>query len=358
MKLHGERVKHKVFGVGTITGYEKDQMTVLFDKKNRTGIFVYPSAFKTFLTLENPNFSLQIEQDIKALEAQDLADQQMEYDRIDQNITARFKAYALLHTKTKPVKKTDKGNIAFHCIFNDGKSTEEEIGYRGVCSDETLTYNINTAKHGQCRRSDGMCYQYFKGLVTREALDDAYQNNKESLEISICGECQLLEVWAVSPGVSLSGVNKGKPLALKHVTANSLTVLTTKMPGAPEEDRIIFGAFLVDEHVEGNTTELTYLKSNPNYRVQLTEDEAKNLKFWNYYFNPLKPETISFGTGTNRTLTDIQAAQILRDILEMKKGTLLETRAKQFLDFYCSAKQVHLKALPDPSGALKRIQGL
>lgn len=358
MKLIGERVKHRVFGAGIITDYEKDQMTVLFDNENRTGIFVYPSAFKSFLTLENLAFNDQIDQDIKALEEQDLADKQTESERIDQNITTRFKAYALLHAKTKPIKKTDKGNIAFNCIYNDGSNSEQEIGYKGVCTDETIAYNINTAKQAQCRRSDGMCFQYLKGEITREMLDESYQSTKEAFGLSICSECQLLEVWTIGPGLSPSGINKGKPLVLKHINTNSLTLLTTRMPGAPEEERVIFAAFLVDEHFEGSATELAYLKSNPNYRVQLSREEAGNLKFWDYYFNPLKPESVAFGSSTNRAITDVQAAQILSSILDIKRGTLFETRAKQFLDYYCSAKQINLKALPVPNGTLKRINAL
>jgi len=38
-----------------------------------------------------------------------------------------------------------------------------------------------------------------------------------------------------------------------------------------------------------------------------------------YYFNENKPEKIIFGSGLHRYITDIQAAQVLKKICEIKK---------------------------------------
>jgi len=92
--------------------------------------------------------------------------------------------------------------------------------------------------------------------------------------------------------------------------------------------------------------------ANPKYRIQLSLDEAKELKFWNYYFNPLKPEKIFFGSGLHRYVTDTQAAQVLKKICELKVGTAEEELSKEFLDYYCNTKKLDVEELPAPNGAL------
>ena len=84
----------------------------------------------------------------------------------------------------------------------------------------------------------------------------------------------------------------------------------------------------------------------------MTPDEAQKLKFWDYYFCPNAPEVIKFGSGLHRYLSDDQAAQILRDVVALKKGTAQEALAHEFFEYFCSVNGIDVANIAPKNGAL------
>jgi len=132
--------------------------------------------------------------------------------------------------------------------------------------------------------------------------------------------------------------------------------LTTKLPRSAEKERLIFAVFLVEEKYKSNSKANAYVGANPKYRIQLSLEEAKELKFWDYYFNPNKVEKIVFGSGLHKYLTDIQAAQVIKKICEIKKGTLEEELSEEFLEHYCKVKNLDINNITMPNGPLQRVK--
>lgn len=103
MNIVKQPVRHRQFGLGTITGQTLTTVTVKFCEEHGTKKFQYPSAFETFLELSNPPVKQKMEDELretrkrKELERQRLAEKeklrQMEKRRI------------LLALKRKAVKK-------------------------------------------------------------------------------------------------------------------------------------------------------------------------------------------------------------------------------------------------------------
>ena len=151
----------------------------------------------------------------------------------------------------------------------------------------------------------------------------------------------------------LKGENRDKPKKINKVKENSLAILTTREPGKLEEDRIIFGVFLVDETYEGDYYNEGYVSTQSKYKISLSINEARKIKFWNYYANGNSPEKISWGQGLYRYLSDIQAASILNDIYEIKKGTKDEVLSKEFLNEFCRINNISIQELPVYEGALR-----
>ena len=83
----------------------------------------------------------------------------------------------------------------------------------------------------------------------------------------------------------------------------------------------------------------------------LSPDEARQLKFWDYFYNPKKPARNVFGSGLHRYLTDEQAAQVLKAIYKIKQSTGEEKKAKDFLDFYCKIKGINVANIHLPNRA-------
>lgn len=83
-------------------------------------------------------------------------------------------------------------------------------------------------------------------------------------------------------------------------------------------------------------------------------EEAQKLKYWNYYVNSNKSESVSWGQGLHRYIDDVQASQMLRDIVELKKGTKDEALAVEFYDYFLQINGFDKEDIPENNGALLR----
>ena len=127
--------------------------------------------------------------------------------------------------------------------------------------------------------------------------------------------------------VSITGMVMGKYLAALTIYGctffvNIFNFILLYRYGSPNTASIlanIFGVFLIDEYFAGDDREEGYVVCHSKWRIELRPDEARQILFWNYYANRNAPERIVFGSGLHRYLSDIRAAQILRDIIQVKK---------------------------------------
>jgi len=355
LELCGEKVRHGSFGRGEIVEFSKEYVTVLFDDSKEEKKFGYPAVFGEFLELENKSFLKEIQEDKDVIAEKEADDKRVKQALTQLEIALKSKEEIARRVKKTTEKTSDSNNIAFKCNYCDGGKSEEIVGYKGVCSDETIKYNIKTAKHVWCRQPENMCYKYLQGEISREEIGKFYDETKSEFGKSVCCESQMLELWKAGAGITQNADGKSKPMSLKNARANSLAVLTTKLPRAKDQDRFIFAVFLIDEDYEGDIKGEGHLGSNPKYRIQLSLEEAKELKFWNYYFNPKNPEKIILGSGLHRYLTDTQSAQILKKICEIKKDTSEEESSKEFLERFCRLKKLDINNIPETDGGLQRI---
>ena len=354
MVLNGEKVTHSSFGNGVIVDYKNDHITVLFEKSNSKKTFNYPFAFGAFLELDDKSMMKQIEEDKITINQRKEEEKQVNIEKSMQKLKAIPKENTTGLKRNSAPKETDRNNIAFKCNYCDGGSSAYNIGFMGVCSDALIKYNINTAKHIWCSQKDSICYRYLHGEMTNEDVLDFYESTKSEFSKSICYESQMLEIWTAGAGITQNGDDKGKPMSFRNVKSNSLALLTTKLPGNDDDQRFIFAVFLINESYEGDNREEGFVRANPKYKIKLTLEEAKNLKFWDYYFNINKPERIVFGSGLHRYFSDEQSAQVLKKICDIKKGTLEEDLAKDFLEHYCKLKELDVDHIPIRQGALYR----
>lgn len=214
-----------------------------------------------------------------------------------------------------------------------------------------IKYNIEVAKHIWCCSENSDCRRYYVGELSRKELDNIYEAEED---FGVCYESKMLSIWTAYAGIVQSGERKGSPMKLNKVQTNSLAVLTTREPFESEENRIIFAVFLIDDRYEGDEREAGFVTTNSKYKIKLTLEEAKHLKFWNYYFNSSCPDNIRMGSGLHRYLSDEQAAQILRDIVLIKEGTDDKLIAIELCEHFCKINGIDINAVPEANGGLKR----
>lgn len=229
-----------------------------------------------------------------------------------------------------------QSNVAFKCSYCDGGKVEGQFGFNGLCSESNLLFNVNERKYTWCKSDECLCMHHTQGALTRQELEQKYQQGVE-----ICYESKVLKNWRMCSGRYTTGVNKGKPMKLLGVRTDSLAVLTSCYPNSQENERFIFGVYIVLRSSEGDDIREGYAEAHPQYMLKMTEEQAAQLRFWNYYHNKPDKKQELWNSGLHRNLTDDVAVQILKDVVKVKQGTPDEIQAKNILEYFCQKHGVN-----------------
>ncbi len=338
MNLVGLVVKHKIFGIGKVIAMGGDQITVAFSDADKR--FIYPDAFESFLSISDEKLLAQLQEAIKKSKALPIKPQAKRASLGAVSASADSRV-----SKRGTVKKPLQ--IAFKCNYCDGGATKDSFGYNGVCSDAIIENNITVQKRVWCSEQDCACSRYLQGEISRSELDSYMED-----EGSVCYESHMLRDWTAYAGVTHNGDKKGTPRRQRGVGANSLAILTTRLPETPESDRVIFAVFLVDESYEGDDTQPGLVSTGSKHRLALSPGEAKKMRFWNYYANRSSPKEPRWGTGLYRHFDELTGARIVRDIVTLSAGTSQEDLAMDFLEYYCRFYGIDVQNIPEANGAL------
>lgn len=340
----GSRVFHDVFGGGVITDRDGVHITVDFGGDEKK--FIYPDAFEKYLRSADQELMAQVNSDIQAKQE---ARTKPAPSAISLSVKLPQSRMTKKHKKVD--RAVDRANVAFKCNYCDGGKTPTCIGFNGICSDSVLRYNIEKAHHVWCSDAESPCRCYLDGEISREELENMMCGGG-GLDY-VCYESQMLRDWKAYAGVVQNGIDKGKPMRLMKVQRNSLAVLTTREPNyITDETRFVFAVFLVDESYEGDHREAGYVTTRSDWKISLTLQEARKIRFWNYYVNQNAPDRIIFGSGLHRYLSDNQAAQILRDIADVRTDPQDKDFARQFFEHFCRINGIDSEQVPPPAGAL------
>lgn len=161
--------------------------------------------------------------------------------------------------------------------------------------------------------------------------------------------------WSVCTGVIKSGNKKGQPNRLIRMKKNSACLLTAREPDMPEENRSILGAYMVKGTFTSKLCKDGYIPAHSEYRLRLSEQESEKMLFWKYYVNERYPHKMTWNTGAYRYFDNIWMAQILRDIVSLKKKPQEQERVQRFFEYFCQMNQIKEEELPMPNGALMRL---
>ena len=341
----GRQVKHKAFGIGTIVKNEEGKIAVDFAGTIR--VFQFPQSFECFLSSDDAVLQNQVACAQKKLAEfkQKAEEERQRAKEVAENIPPATKRTAFSFSVPSQGKAMGRKkehipleSVAFKCNYCDGGKSSTCIGFNGKCSDAMIRYNIDIAKHVVCSASS-VCKRYHDGLISRTELDSLPNPCQESL---------LHDEWTMAAGYYQTGPDVGKPIHMNRLCGGSLAVLTSRKPGDNEAARFVFAAFLVNSAYGGDDQETGSVVADPVWRVELMPGQAERILFWNYYYNKRSPEKIAYGSGLYRYLTETEAAQILRDIANVKGDDYSES----FYMHFCEISGIDPKNLEPPSGAL------
>lgn len=160
--------------------------------------------------------------------------------------------------------------------------------------------------------------------------------------------------WQVSTGKAQSGINEGQPNRAARLRPNSACLLTARESDQPETERRILGLYMVNETFFGNLSNDGMVPAHTEFRIELTDQEAANMLFWNYYINKNHPHQMTWNSGKYRYFDNMWTAQILKDIIALKTDEEKIKEAKSFLEYFCHMNIIDLDNIPEANGALKQ----
>ena len=347
MELKGRKVQHKVFGEGVVKSQQGDYISIQF--KEGLKEFPFPGNFFQFFTVADEKLEQNIQLLVDDQEEQDRLQQEEDQARID----LRRKRIATSQARQRGGSRMRAtGNVAFKCTFCDGGSTDQRLGFLGACSDKNIRQNIRKDQRVWCSSEDSDCRAWLEGRIDRIALDEVFESGGY-----VCYESALLRDWAFAAGVYHSGKRKGTPMKLAQVSPGSLCALTTRLPDTREDERQVFGVFLVDESYQGDGQEAGYVTAHSEYRLELTKEESRSIPFWRYHRNDSQPEKALWSSGLHRYFDSRQAALMLKDIAAIKEGKPDEALAKALFQHYLELHHIDRAELGEPNGALTLKKG-
>jgi len=343
MNLINEVVYHKLFGKGIVVEQSNEIIKVQFYETVKK--FPYPMIFDEAMSINNNDIQYQIEQiiyDEKEKQKRDKDLRMLEYENrfADAN-----------NEPSKAISRKQQGRdicgIALKYNYCDGGSNRQNIGFYGVCSDLMIRENIKKLKRVWCSSEDSPCKQYLDGSITRGELDDIFNDGS-----FVCYESRLLRDWIAAVGRYQSEDKYDKPKTISNVRPNRLCVLTTRKPLTSENDRIIIAAFIIKDVVHGNDSVEGNVTAYDRYRIQLTRKEADMMPFWNFYKNKSKSDTPAWSSGLFRYLTDVQSAQVLKEIVKIKTDMKQKDLAQEMLQFFLEKNAIDINSVSEPNSTI------
>lgn len=160
--------------------------------------------------------------------------------------------------------------------------------------------------------------------------------------------------WQTSTGKVQNGKSKGQPNRVARLLPNSACLLTSRGSDQPETERRILGLYMVSDTFFGDLSNDGMVPAHKEFRIKLTDQEAENMLFWNYYINKNFPERLSWNSGKYRYFDNIWTAQILKDIIALRTDEDEIQEAKNFLEYFCQMNVIDMDNIPQAHGALKQ----
>lgn len=252
-----------------------------------------------------------------------------------------------------------------HKIYGKGKICEQKDNIITVSFDSTLRkFIFPDAFREYLSMTEKKSSQYIDGLL--EEIDEAVKSQIEK-EIREAEKMKLLrnlpqnensqaafgffrndrqvatKDWYVSTGKFQSGYNRGQPRKPLRIYPNSACLLTFREKNEPEENRYIWGAFMVREDFIGSECTDGIIHAHEKYRIIL--DEQEKLLFWKYLENETKSQSIKWGSVEFKYFSNMTMAHILHDILLIKRGTEKQQLCEEFVDYFCKLNKINKNQL-------------
>lgn len=266
-----------------------------------------------------------IEQNEKTIRLEQIHKEAIEINKKRSEEEKRNASSVKRQGKNKPDIRKDRKNIAYKATYCDGGGE----WFANPCSKECREYNCMKNTRAVFCKTNSICKQVIDGKMPESKIEEAL-NAK-----TLCYESRFLTDFTVYAGRH----NDNTPIGWE-LDNDRLVIFTTVFPNEPEKERVIFGAMLVNCSYDKDNKNEAYATSYPEYRISLSKDEAKMMKYWDYV--PGEGENkdlIQWNEKLWRYQSDETCVAILRGLVEIvsKRNKEEDTeKALKFLEKFLS----------------------
>ena len=205
--------------------------------------------------------------------------------------------------------KEGDGNIAFKCNWNDKH-------FKAPCSKEIYELNLRQGR-AWCSLPSCECRTY---------------DDNVSIADSPCYESIALKEMYFAAGWDHTE-ERQRPRRIYSARQGRAAILTTRPPGAEENDRIIIGCILIDTIKDDPGSE-TKIYGDKDKSLEIDYDTIK-IKFWDYYKNADDETLVLWASGLFRYISDETILNMLKGIGEQYKNARKDTnKIKNLIAYY------------------------
>lgn len=173
-----------------------------------------------------------------------------------------------------------------------------------------------------------------------------YANSQAVFNVPEEEKQSVLENWAVSTGRYAAGSNRGKPRSCEWIHPNTACLLTSCGPQNSEEDRYIWGVFMVAEDFVGSLCNDGIVPAHEKFRIILDDAESRSFLYWPFIKGGSKDSLPRWGSVKIKNFSNTVMAEIILRILQMKRGTEDEALCEEFLNYFCKLNGILKSDLP------------
>lgn len=148
----------------------------------------------------------------------------------------------------------------------------------------------------------------------------------------------VLEDKGVFVGTYRSGQNRGKPRSTARLYPNSACLLTQVEKKQSEEDRVIWGVFMVRDDYIGSEFSDGMIPIHEKYNIVL--DDEQKIKYWDYFEDKSKNKTPKWGSVEIKYFDNMTMLKILKDIAGSIENGERKKLCTELIEYYCRLNKI------------------
>lgn len=194
------------------------------------------------------------------------------------------------------------GNVAFKVTWVYGPRGP----FTGACTAEGRQINVEIERKVWCSDKESKCAQ-----ILSRGNDGSLPTDHQP-----CYDVAVFRDWSFGGGVYHNGERRGQPMSINHARSGKLGFFTTKRFDMKEAERLVLGAFEIDEYDPQADPEWGFVITSVRASRVRVRDLHHAPRYWDFHQQNGPPR---WGTGLFRYLPDSEALK-LYDAVKIAAG--------------------------------------